>query len=87
MTDLLKPGPLVGDQLLAVWPRLKPFVVAAFARQDPGVAQLLLDIVSAEPSRLTFTVAGLKLVVAVADKPIAAVPVIALVERGLNAAN
>jgi hypothetical protein len=83
MTDahLLTPGPLVGDQLLAVWPLLRPFVAAAIEQQDDDVRQLLVAILRADASRLKFEVVGLKVVASLADRPFCAVPLVALTER------
>jgi hypothetical protein len=77
----LQPGPLVGERLLAIWPRLRPFVAEAIEQQDEDVRQLLLAILSADASRLTFQVAGLKVVASLADRPFCAVPLVALTER------
>jgi hypothetical protein len=84
---LLLPGPLVGDALMDLWPRLKAHVQAAISRQDRDVAHLMVTILEADASQLAFTISDTadEIVVSISGRPFCGVPLASLADDGSQA--
>ncbi len=86
MTHLLPPGPLMGQPLLDLWPRLKPHVQAAILGQDAEVCRLMVDILAGDASQLAVIVTDTAdIVVFIAGRPFCGVPLAVLADDGQTA--